>query len=210
VGQGLNCFYPTKKLDGTHLKKTLVGILVFSFLYFATFAGNTEGIIHKREKPLPAGQDLFKKLKIERFSEQVPAPDFTLADLNGNRVRLQDLRGQVVFLNFWATWCVPCRQEMPTMEKLHREMKDQGLGVVAVNIREGPKAVREFVDELGLTFTVLLDREEEVSKAYGAWGIPLTYIINREGEFVGKVMGYREWDSQEAVAFFHGLLAEKP
>ncbi|MFQ5976394.1 MAG: TlpA family protein disulfide reductase [Candidatus Hydrothermarchaeales archaeon] len=210
MGQGLNCFCPTKKLDGTHLKKTLVGLLVFSFLYFTTFARNTEGFFHKREQPLPAGQDLFKKLKIERFSEKVLAPDFTLADLTGNRVGVGSLKGKVVFMNFWATWCVPCRQEMPTMEKLHREMKDQGLGVVAVNIRESPKAVQDFVDGLGLTFTVLFDREGEVSKAYGAWGIPLTYIINRKGEFVGKVMGYREWDSQEAVAFFRRLMAEKP
>lgn len=96
------------------------------------------------------------------------------------------------------------------MEKLHSEFKEQGLEVVAVNFREGKKEVRKFLDELGVTFSVLLDKDGTVSEEYGAWSIPLSYFISRKGEFVGKVNGYRKWDSREATAFFRGLLAEKP
>lgn len=95
------------------------------------------------------------------------------------------------------------------MEKLHRELKDQGLEVVGINIKETKKEVRKFFDELGLTFTALLDKDGKVSEEYGAWSIPLSYFIDRKGEFVGKVNGYRAWDSQEAKVFFRELLQRK-
>jgi peroxiredoxin len=96
------------------------------------------------------------------------------------------------------------------MEKLHRQFREPGLEVVAVNFRETKKEVRKFFDELGLTFTALLDKEGKVSEEYGAWSLPLSYFINRKGEFVGKAIGSREWDSNESRAFFKGLLSEKP
>ncbi len=173
------------------------------------FVNSAEGFFHEKQAPGSAAEDYFKKLGIEKSEKRILAPDFTLEDLSGKRVSLKSLRGKVVFLNFWATWCVPCRQEMPTMEKLHRTFKEQGLEVVTVNFREGKKEVRKFFDELGLTFTVLLDRDGKVSEEYGAWSIPLSYFINRKGEFVGKVMGSREWDNNESRAFFKGLLDEK-
>ncbi len=185
------------------------GFLWVAFLLLA-LAGSVDGFFHKKKEPAAVSQDYFKKLGIERAEKRTIAPDLTLEDLSGKRISLKGLRGKVVFLNFWATWCIPCRQEMPTMEKLHREFKEHGLEVVAINFREGKKEVRKFFDELGLTFTALLDKEGKVSEEYGAWSIPLTYFINRKGEFVGKVVGSREWDSPEAKAFFRGLLAEKP
>ncbi len=170
---------------------------------------SAEGFFHRKKAPAPVAEDYFKKLGIEKPEKKILAPAFTLEDLSGKRVSLKDLKGKVVFLNFWATWCIPCRQEMPTMEELHREFKGQGLEVVAVNIKESMKEARKFFDELGLTFTALLDKDGKVSEEYGAWSIPLSYFINRNGEFVGKVIGYREWDSKEARAFFQGLLQEK-
>lgn len=95
------------------------------------------------------------------------------------------------------------------MEALHREFKDQGLEIVAVNFREDKKAVAKFFAELGLTFKALLDTEGEVSNEYGAWSLPLTYIIDRKGEFVGKAIGDRRWNSEDAKAFFRELLQEK-
>lgn len=194
---------------GTHWKKTLVGLLVFSFLYFATFARNTEGFFHKREQPPPTRQDLFKKLKIERFSERVLAPGFSLAELNGKPVRLQDQRGKVVFLNFWATWCPPCILEMPTMEKLHREFGGEGLVILAVNFRESPKQVKAFLREHQLTFTTLLDPKGKVFELYQAWSLPTTTIVNKRGEIVGKVIGYRDWHKPEAKEFFSRLMKER-
>ncbi len=174
-----------------------------------SLGSSAEGFFHKKKAPTSVADDYFKKLGIERPGKVIRAPSFALDDLSAKRVSLKDLQGKVVFLNFWATWCVPCRQEMPTMEKLQREMKEQGLEVVAINIKESQKAVRKFTGELGMSFTVLLDKDAKVSEEYGAWAIPLSYFINRKGEFVGKVDGPREWDGREAKAFFLQLLREK-
>ena len=197
-------------MRSNHWKRGLVGLLVFSFLYLAAFAGITEGFFHKREEPKATGEDLFKKLQIQRLSENVPAPDFTLTDLNGKRIRLKDLRGKVVFLNFWATWCPPCVQEMPTMEKLHKTFGQKGLTVLAINYREDAKEVKEFFSKYKLTFIALLDLDGKVSERYRTWGLPVTVIINKRGEIVGKVTGIRDWHSKEAKEFFAKLLEEKP
>jgi peroxiredoxin len=98
---------------------------------------------------------------------------------------------------------------MPFMEALHREFKDRGLKIVAVNFREDKQTAQEFFAELGLTFTSLLDPDGGVSEEYGAWSLPLTYVINRKGEFVGKTIGDRKWYSEDARAFFRELLEEK-
>ena len=92
------------------------------------------------------------------------------------------------------------------MEKLHRELKKEGLEVVAVNFKEGREEIQKFFTELGLTFTALLDKDGKVFEKYGAWGIPLTYIINQKGELVGKAAGSREWHGQDAKSFFRWLL----
>ncbi len=173
-----------------------------------SLANSAEGFFHKKKEKSSVAADYFKKLGIEKPEKVIRAPDFALEDLSGRRLSLKELRGKVVFLNFWATWCIPCREEMPTMEKLGREFKQQGLEVIAIDIKENKKAVRKFVDELGLTFAVLLDQDGRVSEEYGAWAVPLSYFINRKGEFVGKVEGDRKWDSQEARAFFRELLRE--
>ena len=187
----------------------LTGGLLFAALCLLALVGSVDGFFHRKKEP-PAGvEDYVKKLGIERPEKKTLAPDFALEDLSGKRISLRSLRGKVVFLNFWATWCIPCRQEMPTMEKLHREFKRQDLEVVAINIKENKKEVRKFFDELGLTFISLLDKDGKVSEEYGAWSIPLSYFINRKGEFIGKVIGSREWDSKEARAFFRELLQEK-
>lgn len=188
--------------------KGFVRFFLSAVMCLVVLAGSAESFFHKKKLPV-SPTDHFKKLGIEKPEKLLRAPDFTLEDLAGRRPGLRDFRGNVIFLNFWATWCVPCRQEMPTMEKLHRELKRQGLEVVAINVQERKKEVRKFIDELGLTFTVLLDKEGKVSEEYGAWAIPLSYFINRKGEFVGKVSGYRKWDGQEAAAFFRELLQEK-
>ena len=189
--------------------KKLSGVFLSSVACFLALVNPAEGFFHKKKDAGPIAQDYFKKLGIERSEKKILAPDFTLEDLSGKRVSLKSLRGKVVFLNFWATWCIPCRQEMPTMEKLHREFREPGLEVVAVNFRETKQDVRKFFDELGLTFTALLDKDGKVSEEYGAWSIPLSYFINRKGEFVGKVNGSREWDKNESRAFFRELLQEK-
>lgn len=168
-----------------------------------------EGFPNRQTAPAVTEDDFLKNLNIEKFDTKISAPDFTLRDLRGNTVRLQDFRGKVVFLNFWATWCPPCRLEMPTMEELHKEFSDRGLVVLAVNFRESQDDVRSFVKQHGLTFTTLLDEQEMAFGLYRAWSLPTTYLINKNGEAVGKVIGYRDWHSDEAKAFFRQLLEDK-
>ena len=95
------------------------------------------------------------------------------------------------------------------MEKLQREFREQGLEIVAVNFREDKKAVRRFFAELGLSFTSLADENGKVGEEYGAWSLPLTYLIDRNGDFIGKAIGDRRWDSEDARAFFRDLLRQK-
>lgn len=109
------------------------------------------------------------------------APDFTLTDLDGNQVRLRDFRGQVVFLNFWATWCPPCRAEMPEIEAVYQQYRDQGVVVIGIDLRESPEVVRRFVEEGGYSWTFVIDTTGEVGLAYRINAIPASYFIDADG-----------------------------
>jgi len=138
-----------------------------------------------------------------------PAPDFTLRDLNGRSYRLSALRGKVVFLNIWATWCPPCRMEMPSMELLHRRLQGRDFIMLAVSEDEGERTgVRAFVDEMKLTFPVLLDPEGKLPPRYGVTGYPETFVIDRNGHVVEHFIGPEDWATEEAFRFFSGLLDE--
>ncbi|MFQ5846892.1 MAG: peroxiredoxin family protein [Candidatus Methylomirabilales bacterium] len=128
------------------------------------------------------------------------APDFALPGLDGKMVRLSDFRGKKgVFINFWATWCPPCRLEMPTMEKAYRRYKALGLEILAVSIDAGPKSVvRNFLREFELTFPVLLDPEAEVLHLYRIFSIPASFLIDKKGIIRYKELGYRDWTDPES------------
>jgi peroxiredoxin len=141
-------------------------------------------------------------------SEKVAAHDFSLEDPSGTPVRLRDFQGKLVLLNFWATWCIPCRAEMPAMQQLYQEFQEQGLVVMAVNFQDAPEAVLAFSQELQLTFPMPLDRKGTVAAAYGVRGLPTTYVVNREGRIIGQAIGGREWESKDAKAYFQRLLGQ--
>ena len=105
-------------------------------------------------------------------------PGLLLEDLLGNRISLSEYKGKIVFLNFWTTWCPPCRNEMPEMEKLHTSLKDQAFIMVAVSLKESPKKVDAFFKDRKLTFTSLIDRKGRVAKAFGIAQIPTTIILD--------------------------------
>ena len=109
------------------------------------------------------------------------APDFLLASLDGGELRLSDLRGKGVIVNFWATWCAPCRKEMPQFVAAYDRYRDEGLEVVAVNVQESASIIRPFADDFGMRFPVVLDKLGSVSDAYRLAGLPMTYFIDREG-----------------------------
>jgi len=140
---------------------------------------------------------------------EVPVPtNAALHDLDGNSLRLSDLKGKIVFLNFWATWCPACRSERPAMEKLHQRLKEKDFVMVAVSMQEASERVKGYFESHNLTFTGLLDQEGEVSNQFGIISIPTTYILNREGAVIGKAVGAREWDSRDSVAVFKHLMGE--
>jgi peroxiredoxin len=128
------------------------------------------------------------------------APDFALPSLDGKTVRLSDFQGKKgVFINFWATWCPPCRLEMPTMEKAYQEYNSRGLEILAVSIDVGPKSVVEnFMQEFELTFPALLAPEMEVMRLYRIFSIPASFLIDKEGIIRFKEVGYRDWTVSES------------
>ncbi|MBW3569911.1 MAG: TlpA family protein disulfide reductase [Gemmatimonadetes bacterium] len=144
------------------------------------------------------------------------APSFTATDLQGRPVRLEDLRGQVVLLNIWATWCGPCRDEMPSMERLHRELGPRGLKIVAVSVDAAPGAVApggqtggdvaEFARQLGLTFTIWHDPSGDIQRTYRTTGVPESFIIDRDGVIQKKVIGATEWDTGSHPELIRRLL----
>jgi peroxiredoxin len=143
--------------------------------------------------------------------EKLPAPEFTLKTLDNKKVSLKDFKGKYVFLNFWATWCGPCREEMPSMERLYQRFKsEKNFTMLAVSIDRGSaKAVKRFIEERSFTFTVLLDDDNEAAAEYGVMGIPSTYLIDTEGYIINRAVGAREWDSKEGIEFFEKLLEGK-
>ena len=118
-----------------------------------------------------------------------PAPDFALKSSSGENLRLSEYRGDVVMVNFWATWCGPCRGEMPYLEAIYKEWAGKGLVFYAINSGETTLDARKFMEANNLTMPVLLDPNQEVSRKYGIMGIPTTYFIDRNGIIQGKVVG---------------------
>lgn len=143
------------------------------------------------------------------MKDNSPTPDFTLTDITGKKVALKDFRGKFVFLNFWASWCVPCREEMPTMERLYQDFKNKNFIVLAVNVKDNQQDALAFVKELKLTYPVVLDPDGDVGLLYGAFGLPTTYLIGPKGEALARLWGPAEWYSPAAKELFRTLLEGK-
>jgi len=140
----------------------------------------------------------------------VEAPDFTFPDLNGREVSLSDHRGKVVLVNIWATWCPPCRQEMPSMQRLYEKFKGENFEILAIGIdSEGREAVAPFMRKMSLTFPALLDPGETIRPLYGITGVPESFIIDKKGIVVEKIIGPINWATPEVFLFFKDLI-DKP
>jgi thiol-disulfide isomerase/thioredoxin len=159
-----------------------------------------------------AAQDLrplMAKAEFQTPSKPLASTDFELPILDGGKVKLSALKGSVVLLNFWATWCPPCRAEIPSMEVLHSKLKDKGLRVLAVDLAEETAKVRDFVKKNKMEVTVLLDSTGQIGGAYGASSIPTTYVIGRDGAIIARTVGSRDWGTQEMLSLFETVLASK-
>ena len=150
--------------------------------------------------------------KYEPLAVGKPAPDFALSDLNDKSYRLSDFRGKVVFLNFWATWCKPCREEMPSMEILNKNFEKDGLVILAVSIDRvtTTRDIPPFVKGLNLTFPVLIDSWGKTDKPYKRMGVPETFIIDQEGIIREIVIGPRDWTRLDSLQILTKLLNVTP
>ncbi len=147
--------------------------------------------------------------KYEPLTVGKVAPDFSLPSLDGEKaVRLSDFRGKVVFLNFWATWCKPCKEEMPSMEVLYKNFEKDGFVVLAVSIDRvtTKKDIPPFVKSLGLSFPILVDSWGQTDKRYKLMGVPETYIIDQQGILREKAIGPRDWTRLDNLQVITGLL----
>ncbi len=156
----------------------------------------------KRDKPGGKGEGAAPTV-----TEGAMAPDFTVKDLGGNEVRLSSLKGKVVLVNFWATWCPPCREEIPSMMKLNRSMEGKPFQMLAISIDEGGKAdVEKYFKTSGNSLPAYLDSDGAVSRTYGTTGVPETYIVDKGGRIQKKIVGGMDWGSAEVLSYMNELM----
>ena len=154
---------------------------------------------------IAASQDPFKGLELIRPSRAQAALPFTIPTPDGKSLKLVDYKGKVVFLSFWATWCPPCKDELPAMERLFQRTRKEGLVMLAVSVDADPKVVASFLKEQRFTFTVGLDPTMELANAYGVRGLPASFIVDREGHLAALAIGPRAWDSAASQALVEGM-----
>ncbi len=135
-----------------------------------------------------------------------PAPDFQLEDLDGNKVSLAGLRGKVVLVNFWATWCPPCIEEMPSMERLHEAMAGDDFVLLALNTeKKGRTVVPEFLKKTPYSFPILFDDQGVAQQLYGVYKFPESFVIRKDGTVDQKIVGPLDWSSTKNIAYFKKL-----
>jgi peroxiredoxin len=156
----------------------------------------------------PTVASLLKSVNLVAYRRGTIPPPFGSSTLDGQPLALTDLRGRVVILNFWASWCLECRAEMPRLEGLHRVYAARGLAIVGVNAREDARAARRHAEALGLTFPLVLDPDGKINALYGVIGLPTNFVVGRDGRAVAFGVGPHEWGSVPARALLEALLAE--
>ena len=139
---------------------------------------------------------------------QDQAPDFTLKSLQGSNLRLEEYRGQVVLINFWASWCGPCRQEMPLLDRLHHRYQDTGFAVLGVNVEGEAGPAQEIVDKTNVTFPVLIDTNQKVSEMYNLEAMPSTVVVDRDGVVRYIHRGYKPGDEAKYIEVVKALIRE--
>lgn len=161
------------------------------------------------ELPHPAAAavtDHFAALRVSRIVGGSPIASFDLKELDGRTVHSKELAGKTILLNFWATWCGPCKEEMPSLARLQSQFDSTQFQVVTVTTDMHPKGIKQFLDHLGIRLPVLFDENEDVSRSFMVRGLPTTVLITQDGRAVGRAVGPRAWDSEESVALVQHVL----
>ncbi len=146
---------------------------------------------------------------ITQLKENTVVPPFQLTDLDGGTRRLRDYKDRLILVNFWASWCDPCNDEAPSLEKLYRQLGPRGLTVVAISIDHNVSDVKGFVNKYSITFPVLLDTGEDAAAAYGITGVPETFILDGRDRLIKHIVGPLDWTSPEVKGYLSGLLKEE-
>ena len=175
-------------------------VLFFTVLLFFSCTGKT------KEASVSGFEQAFADAGLRLLSQTVSSREFSLPLVSGEPQSLSALKGKVVFLNFWATWCGPCRDEMPSMEVLYNRFKDEGLEILAVNCQESQEDVIAFMQNYELTFPALLDEDGRVNGTYGIQAIPTTFLIDRDGRIILRLVGSINWDTEKIHAAIESLL----
>ncbi len=188
MGSGL------EKLD----MKKIIALLLLMIIVFSGFNVSAKG-------------GLCSKFGVKQLKIEPLAPAFTLKNLDGKEINLEDYKGKAVLLNFWATWCEPCLEEMPALQKAYNTLKNKGFVVLAVSIDRDSREnnVRTFAKNLDLSFPILLDSDQKVLNKYFTNVLPTSYLINTKGKLKGFISGARDWGSDGAVALINNLLQNK-
>ena len=158
----------------------------------------------------PGAGDPFGALGIARMQADVPVAGFDLKALDGTTLGSQDLTGRVVLLNFWATWCGPCKEEMPSLARLQSQFDPGRVRVVTVTTDMHPQGIKQFLDHLGINLPVVFDEDQELSRLFMVRGLPTTVLIDQDGRALGRAVGPRAWDNQASVALLRQVLDRQP
>jgi len=152
-----------------------------------------------------------QRQKFEPVTANSEMIDFELPDLQGNMRKLSDFKGKVIFLNFWATWCKPCEEEMPSMQALYENLHDFPFEIVAVSVdKDAPEKIAEFAKQYGITFTILHDKKGAIKETYKTTGVPETFIIDQNGVVALKVWGPRDWTGPSSIKEIMDLIQYGP
>jgi peroxiredoxin len=190
-----------------------MSIRTYALLFMALIVSETAALgLHDADSFFFAKADskeierLFKEVGILTLPNKTPPVEFALPDPKGRIISISEFRRKIVFLNFWTTWCYACVIEMPAMEKLHKEFRDRDFVMIAINLQEPAERVNQFFKDHKLTFSTLLDTEGRIGAKFGIRSIPSTFILDKEGRIIGKALGPREWDGDQAMALFDYLV----
>ena len=149
-----------------------------------------------------------RELDLIRPPRPKHAADFTVSLLSGETLKLQGQRGKPMLVNFWATWCAPCREEMPAMERLYIKHRERGFVLLAVSVDTDASVVKPFLERYKLTFPVALDAKMDLANAYGVRALPASFLIDRHGYLTALALGPRAWDNRAAHTLVEGMLAQ--
>ena len=198
-----------KKISGALL--IVIGFLIYTGQFSAvnTALQKWQNRHIDKQAPADSASRALREANIRVIDPKIKPIDFTLPLLNGGTASLSANKGKVIILNFWATWCPPCRAEMPSMETLYQRFKNEGLEILAVNLGENQATVRQFIQNNRYTFPVPLDSNNRIGAIYGVEAIPTSYILDRDGKIIARIVGSINWDTSQVIAAFDALLRSR-